>query len=176
MSANKLPPGLHYAGESLWHYTVGSKLGSIAASGGLIPLPTNGAPITERPVIWLSQEAIWEPTSAKAIQDIENGSIRILTMQETHEYCDGLFRFKISPAFHVFNIHGFKAQSRIKQRTFDALLKRGISQGAKPYLWYVSFDPILAKDIECVEGWNGETWVNDLPELFQLVALATKNK
>lgn len=160
--ATDVPPGMCFAGEEMWHYTIGAKLPYIANSGALLPIPTRGAPKTERPVVWLSKHPFFEPTSAKGFTDFQTGTWRILSMQETHEMGQGLFRFKVKKEQLLHSIFGFKSRSRIKPAHFDMIWKEGIRQGADPMQWFVSFDPIPLTEIERIEAWDGQQWLHNL--------------
>ena len=165
----RLLPGMSLAGPSMWHYTIGAKLPPIGESGALLPIPTPGAPRTERPVVWVSQQPEWEPTAAKGWWDPVTQTRRTLTKPETQELGAGLFRFKLREDQPIHTIHGFKAQGRITPKNFAAIWKEGLRQGAKPEMWFVSFEPIPLSDIERIEAWDGSQWVDDLSEVSGFV-------
>lgn len=148
----------------MWHYTIGDFLPPIAKTGALLPIPTNGAPKTERSVVWLSREPFFEPTSTKGYIDFKTGIMRSLTMKENHDMGQGLFRFKVKKEVLLHTIYGFKAQSRIKPSHFNAIWQEGIREGADPLLWFVSFDPVPLTKIERIEAWDGQKWVQDLSQ------------
>ena len=49
-----------------WHYTTGTKLDLILAGGVLRPTDSY-IPDDEKPILWFSSDAFWEPTANKMI-------------------------------------------------------------------------------------------------------------
>lgn len=143
---------------NLWHYTTGMKIPLILESGAILPIPTNGAPTSELPVIWLSRHPIFEPTAAKGCVDSHTGLFRRLTMQETHEMAGGLYRLKVSPDIQTHEMEWFRTNSGINRKTFKALAVIAKRQGANPDHWRVSAEPIPLVAIDRVEAWTGSAW------------------
>jgi hypothetical protein len=142
-----------------WHYTTGHIFLKIVDSGPLLPIPTNGAPPSERPVIWFSMERYWEPTASKACRE-PNGTIRTFSMTETYEKCGGLTRIGVDPDLVRLHDFGeFVQMSGIPSLHADWLRREGRRQGANPKKWRVSFDPIPRDLWAAVDVWDGRKWV-----------------
>ena len=75
-----------------WHYTTGKKFIMISESEQLQPTAIGVRP-PEKPILWFSKNPYWEKTANKAIQD--NNKIKTLTMKQTFELGNGLYRFGI---------------------------------------------------------------------------------
>jgi hypothetical protein len=71
------------ATPSLWHYTAGHKLAMIRESCALRP---NGAKVApnERPVVWFSADALYEPTAIKLLQMPGQARLRRPSVAELH--------------------------------------------------------------------------------------------
>src|ERR1700735_3053879 len=91
-----------------WHYTIGLYFRQIVECKALKCIRINGAPQSERPVVWLSMEQYWEPTSAKACR-FPDGTERTLSMKETADLFEGLYRIGIDPeTFELFDFVSFR--------------------------------------------------------------------
>lgn len=145
------------AAPSLWHYTAGHKLPSILESGALRP---NGAKIApnERPVVWFSADAVYEPTAIKLVQMPGQANLRRPSVAELHEMV-GVFRFAIErkdarlaawPAIH--------RKARISATGVANMLRAGLEIGAKPMNWFGALEDIPLADLR-FEAWTGQQWV-----------------
>ena len=74
-----------------WHYTTEDRVEPIMQSGAIEPA-ISGVPAHERPIVWFSRNAVWEPTANKGLVDIESGIQRTATLKEMKSMF-GLFRF-----------------------------------------------------------------------------------
>lgn len=145
------------AAPSLWHYTAGHKLQLIRESCALHP---NGAKVApnERPVVWFSADAVYEPTAIKLLQMPGQARLRRPTVAELHELV-GVFRFAIDrddprlaawPAVH--------RKARISTTGVANMIRAGVEIGAKPMNWFGAFEEIPLADLR-FEAWTGEHWV-----------------
>lgn len=145
------------AAPSLWHYTAGHKLPLILESSALRP---NGAKIApnEKPVVWFSAEAIYEPTAIKLVQMPGQAKLRRPSVAELHEMV-GVFRFAIDrkdPRLaHWPTIH---RKARISAAGVANMLRAGLEIGAKPMNWYGALEEIPLADLR-FEAWTGQQWV-----------------
>lgn len=145
------------AAPSLWHYTAGHKLPLILESGALRP---NGAKIApnERPVVWFSAEAVYEPAAIKLVQMPGKAKLRRPSVAELHEMV-GVFRFAIDrkdarlsawPSIH--------RKARISAPGVANMLRAGLEIGAKPMNWFGALEEIPLADLR-FEAWTGQQWV-----------------
>ncbi|MFJ1470141.1 hypothetical protein [Massilia orientalis] len=145
------------AAPSLWHYTAGHKLQLIRESCALHP---NGAKVApnERPVVWFSADAVYEPTAIKLLQMPGQARLRRPTVAELHELV-GVFRFAIDrddprlaawPAVH--------RKARISTTGVANMIRAGVEIGAKPMNWFGALEEIPLADLR-FEAWTGEHWV-----------------
>lgn len=145
------------AAALLWHYTAGHKLPLIREAGALRP---NGAKVApnERPVLWFSAEAVYEPTAIKLVQMPGLAKLRRPSVAEMHELV-GVFRFTIDradarlaawPAVH--------RRARISPAGVANMIRAGVEIGAKPMNWFGAFENIPLADLR-FEAWTGHRWV-----------------
>jgi hypothetical protein len=145
------------ASPSLWHYTAGHKLQMIRESWALHP---NGAKVApnERPVVWFSADAVYEPTAIKLLHMPGQARLRRPTVAELHELV-GVFRFAIKqddprlaawPAVH--------RKARISAAGVANMIRAGVEIGAKPMNWFGAFEEIALSDLR-FEAWTGQQWV-----------------
>jgi len=141
----------------LWHYTVGHKLPLIREAGALRP---NGAKVApnERPVVWFSADAVYEPTAIKLVQMPGQVKLHRPSMAEMQELI-GVFRFAIDradtrlapwPAVH--------RRARISSTGVASMIRAGVEIGAKPMNWFGAFGEIALADLH-FEAWTGHDWV-----------------
>lgn len=145
------------AAALLWHYTAGHKLPLIREACALRP---NGAKVAprERPVLWFSAEAVYEPTAIKLVQMPGQAKLRRPSVAEMHELV-GVFRFAIDradprlaawPAVH--------RRARISPAGVANMIRAGVEIGAKPMNWFGSFEDVPLADLR-FEAWTGQRWV-----------------
>lgn len=145
------------AAALLWHYTAGHKLPSIREACALRP---NGAKVApnERPVLWFSADAVYEPTAIKLVQMPGLAKLRRPSVAEMHELV-GVFRFAIDredarlaawPAVH--------RRARISQAGVANMIRAGVEIGAKPMNWFGAFEDIPLANLR-FEAWTGQRWV-----------------
>ncbi|MBY0241770.1 MAG: hypothetical protein K2X55_20900 [Burkholderiaceae bacterium] len=141
---------------SLWHYTAGHKLPLIQEACALRP---NGAKIApnERPVVWFSADAVYEPTAIKLVQMPGQAKLRRPSVAELHEMV-GVFRFAIDrmdarlaawPSIH--------RKARISATGVANMLRAGLEIGAKPMNWFGALEEIPLADVR-FEAWTGQQW------------------
>lgn len=145
------------AASLLWHYTAGHKLPLIREACALRP---NGAKIapSERPVLWFSAEAVYEPTAIKLVQMPGQAKLRRPSVAEMHELV-GVFRFAIDredlrlaawPAVH--------RRARISAAGVANMIRAGVEIGAKPMNWFGAFEEIPLAALR-FEAWTGQCWM-----------------
>lgn len=141
----------------LWHYTAGHKLPLIREACALRPNGAKVAP-SERPVLWFSAEAVYEPTAIKLVQMPGHAKLRRPSVAEMHELV-GVFRFAIDradprlaawPAVH--------RRARISDAGVANMIRAGVEIGAKPMNWFGAFEEIPLADLR-FEAWTGQHWV-----------------
>tara|TARA_B100001964_G_scaffold113158_1_gene126239 strand:- start:204 stop:719 length:516 start_codon:yes stop_codon:yes gene_type:complete len=132
-----------------WHYTTGNCIIKIIDAGELVPATSN-IPKNERPILWFSLDQVWELTANKGV--IENGKNRTLTLKETCELCNGVFRVGIHSSSKTLiqwpKIGKLAGMSKKIIRTLD---KVAYKQGSNPTNWLGQFEPLLMKDWLCIE-------------------------
>lgn len=148
--------------ELRWHYTTGEKFKLITESGAILPTALFLSP-GERAAVWFSSNQFWEPTAAKVWLG-DDGSQTQLDMAQTAERGEGLVRFGVLPEVAPHNWNEFKRLSGVHSRMAKGMYSGGISQGAKPSEWYVTFDPVPREKWAAVEVWQDEKWIRVLPE------------
>lgn len=145
------------AAALLWHYTAGHKLQLIREARALRPNGAKVAP-SERPVLWFSAEAVYEPTAIKLVQMPGHAKLRRPSVAEMHELV-GVFRFAIDradarlaawPAVH--------RRARISATGVANMIRAGVEVGAKPMNWFGAFEDIPLADLR-LEAWTGQRWV-----------------
>lgn len=145
------------AAALLWHYTAGHKLRLIREACALRPNGAKVAP-SERPVLWFSAEAVYEPTAIKLVQMPGHAKLRRPSVAEMHELV-GVFRFAIDradarlaawPAVH--------RRARISAAGVANMIRAGVEIGAKPMNWFGAFENIPLADLR-FEAWTGQCWV-----------------
>ena len=145
------------AAPSLWHYTAGHKLQLIRESCALHP---NGAKVApnERPVVWFSADAVYEPTAIKLLQMPGQARLRRPTVAELHELVR-VFRFAIDrddPRLAAWpTVH---RKARISAAGVANMIRAGVEIGAKPMNWFGAFEEIALTDLR-FEAWTGQQWV-----------------
>ena len=139
-----------------WHYTTGQKFIKIVQSGLLIPTQV-GVEDHEAPVLWFSQNPIWEPTACKGMIDAQ-GNNRTLSRHETREYGGGLVRFGF-PARQLLPWKRLRVAANIRKHTRIGLERAGRMMLANPDEWMGLLKPIPVSDlvVDVLEGeWSWE--------------------
>lgn len=130
----------------VYHYTVGSRLGAILASGGLRPSDIDLEP-SELAVLWFSRNGTWEETATKLLFDPETRQVRRPELMELHTLL-GLFRFALPEDDERLlawpKIHRAALMSDTMVRT---LVRNGRMAGARPEEWLGSLAPVPLKDL-----------------------------
>ena len=140
---------------NVYHYTFGHKMARISQTGALIPTTVNLG-TGERPVLWFSHNAAFEPTATKGTFD-EAGKIRLLTFDEMHTHL-GIYRFVLGvPYPRLIPWARLPKLAKIPKRTLQHMIDEGIRRGAKPTDWVGTFVPVPLTDTK-VELWDGKVW------------------
>jgi hypothetical protein len=133
------PKSLAKSPTLAWHYTPGVHFSSIMRDG-FIRGATAHVPENEKPVVWFSLDQFFEPTSKKLFQH-DDGTLRKLSMEETHAAYEGLFRFGVPPK-HLLSGDNLRRRANIQRESWNALVKSALRDGASPNLWYGSLDAV----------------------------------
>lgn len=116
-----------------WHYTIGLNFVRISASRTLLPA-TAGLRGQELPIVWFSLHQHFEPTARKAWFNRTTGTIRILSVQETRERGEGLFRFGVDPKM-LLSGEALRRAARMSRKVWRQLHNAGLRQNADPAHW-----------------------------------------
>lgn len=145
---------------NLFHYTTADDehLGSILRDGVIRPtaiLIENG----ERPAAWFSAEPWWEPTATKWVRN-SKGNLEQPSENELAWLC-GLARIQVRVGAAPHTWKDFKARAGASPK-FVRLLERSASiQGARPWLWRVSFEAVPMAEWIRVEQRHGDgPWID----------------
>jgi len=140
----------------LFHYTRAGHLRSILESGA-ISLATKYVAPWECPVVWLSLEAVWEPTATPGMTAPDNPlAIKMLSGIEELAIHESPIRFEVNPASYPFQWSEFVRYSNT--RLAAELWQTAVKRGANPKLWRVSFQPIPQSEWLSVERWEDGEW------------------
>lgn len=139
-----------------WHYTIGLKLEAILKDG-FIRQATAGVPKGERPVVWLSQHPVFEPTARKLFVT-PDGSARIVSVEENARLGGGLVRIGY-PLCDLVPWPEIGVRAGIGRAMRRRLETIAIRQGATPAHWWGSLEP-LAVNAGVVEVMNSSgRWI-----------------
>ncbi|MGE3508498.1 MAG: hypothetical protein AB7N65_06395 [Vicinamibacterales bacterium] len=139
-----------------WHYTLGTVLFDIIATGS-VERPRTGMTPTDRRAVWFSCRPTWEPSATRA--SISGGGRRLATIPEMVDRGGGLVRIRVSDeiARHPWAAH--RKLSGLDARTADALELAARSRGANPDDWRASYHDVPLREILSVDvSLDGETW------------------
>jgi hypothetical protein len=128
----------------LFHYTKGVHVPKIVADGEI--RPSNGALVgDERPIVWLSSNAIWE------------NSVWIISgKDEAEQFVGGWYRFVLDVPAYTWERLRFL--SNIHPRIADSLENVGRKHGANPIEWYGTFWAIPSSKWLAIEVWRNGQW------------------
>ncbi len=145
-----------------WHYTTGEKFPLIVADGVIRPAAIGVKP-PERPIVWFSLAQHFEMTARKGLMNAA-GQIRTASIQETREFGGGLVRFGIDAARLIPWRDGvLRKAAGMRYATAKMLDARGIQQGASPFEWLGSLDPVPIDECEIQvmgEGYKDGLWID----------------
>jgi len=127
-------------GAIKWHYTIGVKYALIDRDGFIKPATAFVSP-GERPIVWLSTNAVWEPTANK-MRLGGDGHLVSLTMAETAALGGGLVRIGVAAETAPHDWNALKELSGMSTKTARGLYDAAIAQRARPGEWWGSFEPI----------------------------------
>lgn len=148
--------------KNIFHYTAGTYISKIVASG-VINLETDGGiPFNkQRPAVWCTFSNTWEPTCNKDM--IKNGRRVALDKAGTARNAGGLYRIELKKDSAPFSWDEWKQKSNVREKHANALKKIAKSKGSDINLWRVSFEPIKSNKWLNIEKWNSEQgiWVTD---------------
>lgn len=142
--------------KTLWHYSPGTYVPKIFESGLL--KPSNAGAPTERPVLWFSENQVWEPTAGKLLVNKFGQVVRSMAFTEQVER-SGCVRYGIDS--NDIRLLGWKAaagQAGMSRDVRRELEKKGKSLGANPMHWWGTLFSIEIDEL-CFEYWNGVAWI-----------------
>jgi hypothetical protein len=141
-----------------WHYTTGLCYDAIITDGIILPA-TAYVPEKEKPIVWFSTNADWDPTANK-MRATDDGRLTTLTREETAHAGGGLFRFGGAPKTAPYDWRALKELSGMSARTARGLYRTAVDSGASPYDWRGTFDPVLREKWLVVERFSQGVWVS----------------
>ena len=142
-----------------WHYTTGEKLRLILECGYLAAA-TKGIDPGERPAVWFTTGADWEPTATKGMS-LDGGGTRPATMTEMILYAGGLVRIGVDDDLAPYDWRAWKKKSRVGRRTAAALEMAAREVGSCVRDWWVSFEPVPMSDWSALERGDCQgNWVS----------------
>jgi len=140
----------------IWHYTVGVNMRSILRDRVIRPATTK-VPANERPAVWFSTNAVWEPTANKMWKDIR-GKIRLLTKEETAIRGKGLYRIEVSQEAAPYGPEEFHKLSGVSEAMWDGLCRSAPMMGSHVGQWRVSFAPVTLERWIAIERYERDGW------------------
>lgn len=146
----------------VWHYTIGSKLEQIMASGE-IRAATTFISQGERPAVWFSSNPAWEETANKLIITPE-GKQEFGTKQTTHKLGGGLARIAVAIETAPHDWKAFQRLSGIDTKIARAMVGAAYEVGARISEWFVAFGPVTRDKWLSVEVWDGDAWQPHTPQ------------
>jgi len=141
----------------IWHYTTGKKFESIVRDGLIMPAIA-GVEQRERPIVWFSENQVWEETANKLRRDRE-GRLIPLDKKQTHELGRGLVRIGVSEETAPHRWPALKRLGRISSKTAARLVRAAYRDGADPMQWRGTFDPVPRSLWVAVEVLENDEWV-----------------
>jgi len=153
-----------------YHFTVGTKLPAIAASGSLRPSGIDLEP-GERSVLWFSTAVEWEQTATKLLFSPSTGRVQRPSMWDLHLLL-GLYRFWIAADdARLVPWPRLRREACINDEVTRRLVPNGRAVGAEPKQWSGSFVAISVDEL------GFETWKSEfgwMPADLRLEANARK--
>lgn len=150
------PPVRSVGAASVFHYTVGTALAQIAASGHLQPSAV-AVKLRERPVLWFSSNPKFEPTAIKMF--LWEGSTEpvLPTFAELAEGI-GVYRFALPAGDpRLVPWQRLPLVARIAPADVRKMMATGLRVGARPADWSGSLVAIPVGEVT-LEVWTGGAW------------------
>jgi hypothetical protein len=123
------------------HFTVGTKLPAIAATGALQPSGIDLEP-GERAVVWFSTHIEWEQTATKLLFNPCTGQVKRPSMLDLHCML-GLYRFGlVAGDARLVPWPKLRRAAAISDDVTRRLVRNGRAVGARPEQWSGSLVPI----------------------------------
>lgn len=156
--------------EFIFHYTVGPKLPLIADSGHLMPTGFGAAKSRrEKPILWWSSNARWEPTATKVLNR-DGRTFYRPTFDELNELC-GTFRFRLSTrnlggspevGFKLMAWNQLPLVARLDAADARQMVTAALELGAVPTDWWGCLEPVSlsfeASGRLQLEVWRNPNW------------------
>jgi hypothetical protein len=112
----------------------------------------------ERPAVWFTTSAEWEPTANK-IRRLADGTLHALSSEETAFHGAGLVRFEVATDVAPVTWAKHRRAGGIAKRMADALEKSARRAGSDCSDWRLSYVPVPRENWLSVElFWSG-AWV-----------------
>jgi hypothetical protein len=138
--------------ERTYHFTVGTKVPSIAESGSLQPIGIDLEP-GEHPVLWFSAAILWEETATKLLFNPCTGRIQRPSMFDLHCML-GVYRFGIAADdARLVPWPKLRRAAAISDDVTRRLVRNGRAVGARPEQWSGSLVAISVADLT-FEAWR----------------------
>lgn len=136
--------------ETLYHYTIGPKLRLIGDARRLEPRGYGmAASAREKPVLWWSENPLWEP-SANKVMSLDGKSFFRPTLKELQENV-GVYRFALDcrkpDGLHAVGIKlipwaRIPLIAKIDPGDVARMLRGGMNVGATPTHWWGTLEPV----------------------------------
>ena len=141
--------------KTAWHYTTGQNAKLILESGKLMPSVEFIEP-QEKPILWFSTNELWEQTANKMTMT-PDGKIRPLTMEETRNMGEGLFRFGM-PSHELIQWPRLARSANMRSKIQRALEEGGLRAGADFREWCGLLESVSIAGLTCQilkdSGWD----------------------
>lgn len=138
----------------LYHYTIGFHLPTIVEEGLLRANARHrGSAIS---VLWLSTNAVWEPSAVKSVVDAD-GSKRIIGLDELVTRGRGVFRIEVEPHQRLYSWEEYVPMSGIDPDFARHLDESGREGGADPAQWKVCLEDLPRAQWRAIELYDPAT-------------------
>ncbi|MEJ6003695.1 hypothetical protein [Paucibacter soli] len=137
----------------------------------------------EKPVLWFSENPVWEPTANKVISTDGGETFRRPALRELHEIAGGIFRFRVIPAalakrsgaqIKLFQWGKIQSVAHIAPSEAAAMVTAGLGWGATPTHWWGSLEPLplslIAEGLMQLER-RSVPAIGEGPDVWSLVGL-----
>lgn len=134
----------------LWHYTTRQKLALIEAAGVIEPSTALIEP-REKPVVWFSSRATWEPTATKCPMTGKLGQYVTASAQ------GGLARIAVASSTAPHGFPQLPLMAGTSPATCIGLVLAGLEAGADPDQWFFSVQPVPRALWQSIEVYDFDT-------------------
>jgi len=142
-----------------WHYTVGDRLVSILKDGRLKPATKNISK-REKPILWFSTEAEWEPTASKGWRN-PDGSVLWMTREQMLDRGVTLVRIGVVASVNLMSWEVLKKKCGMPLQDALQLERVAIKRGGNPAKWYGTFNPVPKSKWSAIQVYEDGSWKGD---------------